>query len=170
MGVAPMAVPKDGPLGGVTGSHNAVQVLTDQAGPIFLRGPGAGRSETASAVAGDLIDLALGQTRPAFGLPASDLTDSSSGAATGDGVEAQMVILQVLDQPGVMAALTQTLAAHEVSVDQLLQPGGHEGQADLALITHEASPERLASAWQAVASQDYVVGAVEAYRIERFDA
>ena len=172
-GVAPMAVPKDGPLGGVTGSHNAIQILCDQAGPIFLRGPGAGRSETASAVAGDLIDLALGLARPAFGMAASNL-DTAQGNAAADGdsgpsSESHLVILRVRDEPGVMAALTQELAAHHVSVDQLLQPAGHDGFSDLALITHENSPERLAASWQALSGQAFVVSPIEAYRIERFD-
>ena len=52
--------------------------------------------------------------------------------------EARLCLLTVKDEPGVMAHLTQTLASNGVSVDQLLQPGGRDGQADLAFITHPA--------------------------------
>ena len=38
MEVAPMAVPKDGLLGNVTGAHNALQIMCDQAGEIFFEG------------------------------------------------------------------------------------------------------------------------------------
>ena len=169
MQVAPMAVPQDSALGRVTGSHNAVQIIADQAGAIFLRGPGAGRRETASAVAGDLIDLARGQGRPAFGVETAGLAVGEVERCSGaDSVEVQLAILRVKDAPGVMAALTQALALKEVSVDQLLQPGGHDGHADLALVTHPAEPSQLQAAWAAVGGQDYVLGAVEAYRIERF--
>ena len=165
-----MAVPKDGPLGSVTGSHNAVQIISDQAGQIFLRGPGAGRSETASAVAGDLIDLALGFARPAFGIAASSLKANSDSAGGQTSQEVHLAILRVKDEPGVMAALTQELASHGVSVDQLLQPGGHEGYSDLALITHANTAEKLAASWQALADQPFVLQPIEAYRIEQFDA
>ena len=161
--VAPMAVPKAGALGAVTGPHNAMQILCDQAGEIFLRGPGAGRKETASAVAADLIDLAHGQRRTPFG------TGTRAASASARPAEiCQLVILQLGDRAGVMAALTQALATQGVSVDQIMQPGGRDGAADVALITHPAAPVALATAWAYVGAQDYALAPVEAYPIERF--
>lgn len=161
--VAPMAVPKDGNLGSVTGSHNALHIISDQAREIFLRGPGAGRSETASAVMGDIIDLSLGHSRAPFGV-GERISVSSASELT----ETQLVILQISDEAGVMAALTKALAGQGVSVDQMVQPGGKDGSADVALVTHPASSHALVKAWTFIAAQDYVLAPIEAYPIERF--
>ncbi len=170
MRVEAMAVPSESMLGLTVGSHNAVQILADQADEIFLKGPGAGRSQTASAVAGDLIDLARGQARPVFGAALADLEALPARDGAGAAQETRLCILQVKDEPGIMAALTQVLAAHEVSVDQLMQPGGHDGTSDLALITHPTSSDKVASALAAVGEQDFLVSPLESYRIERFEA
>ena len=130
-----------------------------------MRGPGAGRKETASAVAADLIDLALGQRRSPFGIGKSVPATSSPSAKI-----RQLVILQISDRAGIMAALTQALASQGVSVDQIMQPGGKDGVADVVLVTHPADPISLATAWAYVASQDYVLLPVESYPIETFDA
>lgn len=170
--VEAMAVPMEGSLGSVTGSHNAVQIVADQADQIFLRGPGAGRSQTASAVAGDLIDLARGQTRPVFGVPASHLGGDLASSAAGDAQvdeETRLCILRIKDEPGIMAALTQVLAAHDISVDQLMQPGGQDGQSDVAIITHPGDGDKMKAALAALSEEAYMLAPVESYRIERFE-
>ena len=170
MQVAAMALPSDSLLGTTFGSYNAVQILADQAEEIFLKGPGAGRSQTASAVAGDLIDLACGHARPVFGAPLAKLRSPRPAPAVQVGQnEARLCILQVKDEPGIMAALTQVLAVHEVSVDQLMQPGGHDGVSDLALITYPTAPANVARALAALTEQDFLLSPLESYRIEQLE-
>ena len=163
--VEAMAVPIDSQLGQTTGSHNAVLVVSDQAQSVFLKGPGAGRSETASAVAGDIIDLARGLAAPAFWRS----PESGDGASV-DEQEARLCLLTVKDEPGVMAHLTQTLASHGVSVDQLLQPGGRDGQSDLVFITHPASRTALKNALAMLGNDAAIFGQIDSYRLERFGA
>ena len=170
--VQPMAVPVDSSLGRVRGSDNAIEIIADQAGSIFLQGPGAGRAQTASAVAGDLIDLALGQARAVFSISVEELGRSQTAnlSTTNPLKEARLCILQVKDAPGVMAALTQILAAQDVSVDQLLQPGGHDGCCDLAIITHPAHSENMQRAINVLNTQDFILSPIESYRLEHFEA
>jgi len=52
--VAPMLVAHDSPLN-VDGTLNVASILTDMAGPITVRGRGAGAEETASALLSDII-------------------------------------------------------------------------------------------------------------------
>src|SRR5207247_7091828 len=69
--VHPALVPVDHPLAQVEGADNAVFVEGDLVGRVLLKGQGAGGRPTASAVVGDLIDLARSirrgvQNRPSF--------------------------------------------------------------------------------------------------------
>ena len=55
--VSPRLVPAYNPLYGVNGVNNGVLVKADMVGEVMFYGPGAGKLPTASAVAGDLIDV-----------------------------------------------------------------------------------------------------------------
>ena len=61
-------VPMSSPLAAIKGPQNAILISGDPVGDIFLTGAGAGRGPTASAVVADIIDLALGDIRPVFGV------------------------------------------------------------------------------------------------------
>ena len=68
--VHPTMVPRDCDIARITGVTNAVAVDGDFIGSVMLSGPGAGGDATASAVVGDIIDLARGVRVPPFGRPA----------------------------------------------------------------------------------------------------
>ena len=59
--VAPVALPLDHPLAGVSGATNAVAFDTDLLGTVTVSGPGAGRIETAYALLSDLIAIHAGR-------------------------------------------------------------------------------------------------------------
>src|SRR5215475_5044270 len=73
--VHPTLVPKGSPVADTDGVFNAVVVQSDFAGDLMLEGRGAGAHPTASAVLSDIADIARGNLRPAFGLPAKDLRE-----------------------------------------------------------------------------------------------
>ena len=50
-----------------------VVIEGDFVGRMVLSGPGAGEGPTASAILGDIIDIARGPRVPAFGRPAASL-------------------------------------------------------------------------------------------------
>lgn len=69
--VAPVALPADHPLAGISGPLNAVAFHTDLLGTVTVSGPGAGRIETAYALLSDIIaihqrhtDVDTAPTRP----------------------------------------------------------------------------------------------------------
>jgi homoserine dehydrogenase len=72
--MTPCLVPSASPLGQLVGGTNMVVIEGDAVEQIVLRGPGAGEGPTASAVMGDVCDIARGITIPVFGQPAASLT------------------------------------------------------------------------------------------------
>ncbi len=72
--VEPCLVPADSSLGGVEDSYNAVFAEGDFVEKVLMTGRGAGRKPTASAVVGDIIDLAKGLDTPMFGVTTDKLT------------------------------------------------------------------------------------------------
>ena len=71
--VHPTMVPRDCDIARISGVTNAVAVEGDFIGSVMLSGPGAGGDATASAVVGDIIDLARGVRMPPLGRPAASL-------------------------------------------------------------------------------------------------
>ena len=63
-------VPKSSPIAQVDGVTNAVAIDADAVHELILVGPGAGGEATASAVVGDIADIARGIGCRAFGRPA----------------------------------------------------------------------------------------------------
>lgn len=133
--VHPAMVPREHPLAGVRGAFNAVFIEGAAAGELMLYGQGAGGLPTASAVVGDLIDatrnLLAGTTAPAPDrLPARLLP-------TQDLVTAFYLALDVVDRPGVLAAVTAAFGGHGVSIRSMEQEG-RDGGARLLFVTHRA--------------------------------
>lgn len=78
--VAPHLVPESNPLSGVEDVFNAVSITGDMVGDVMFYGRGAGKLPTASAVMGDVIDLAKNLTQnrhTAWGPGAEDMMVSS---------------------------------------------------------------------------------------------
>ena len=102
---------------------------------ITLEGPGAGGTETASAVVADLVSV--------VGTAGTGFLQNDACWRELERLDPKAwrspfyVHLDVADQPGVLAHAASRLAAHEVSIAQLLQRLG-DGQASLDLVLHEA--------------------------------
>jgi homoserine dehydrogenase len=133
--VHPAMVPKDHPLAAVRESFNAVFIEGAAVGDLMLYGRGAGGRPTASAVLGDVIDAAANRRR---------------GTSSGLGILGKArirhieelssqyyVALEVVDQPGVLAAVAGVFRDHDVSIVQVEQEGIGK-DARLILITHTA--------------------------------
>ena len=76
--VRPTLLSDEHPLARVNGGLNAVVVDADPVGRLTMIGAGAGAGPTASAVAGDLLDLSHGDKRPVFSGPGDTAPASAS--------------------------------------------------------------------------------------------
>ncbi|MFN5174500.1 MAG: homoserine dehydrogenase [Holosporaceae bacterium] len=118
--VQPCLLPRQHPLAGVDNVTNAVQLKANLAGQSLLEGPGAGGDATASAVLADLVDIAVGRRQPisvASTHPSAVVADNPLEKLAGRCYWR----LQVVDQPGVLAAVAAVLARHQISIESLLQ-------------------------------------------------
>ena len=145
--VHPAMVPLDHPLARVEGAENAVFVEGDLVGQVLLVGQGAGGRPTASAVVGDLIDLARSirrgvQSRPSFSF------DDRIGVIPMDDVKTRAYYrIRVEDRAGVVAAIGQVFAEEAVSISSFIQKDAwsHDQTVELVVTTHpslEASLQR----------------------------
>jgi homoserine dehydrogenase len=133
--VHPAMVPRTHPLAAVRDAFNAVFVEGDAAGPLMFYGRGAGGDPTASALLGDLVDAAANLRRggapPPRPLPAARIRPI-------DELRSEYYVdLEVLDEPGVLHAVSGVFAEHGVSIRSMEQEGLRD-EARLVFITHEA--------------------------------
>ena len=96
-----------------------VVVEVDNIGQIVLRGEGAGEGPTASAVMGDVIDIARGISIPTFGIPAAQLTQVPAAQSTTP--SAYYIRTSLRDAPCVLADIARGLGNSGVSRDRLRQ-------------------------------------------------
>ena len=143
--VSPTLVRVGTPLAEVRGAHNAISVVGDAVGSVFFHGPGAGQMPTASAVAADLIDTAVGRTALTF----RTLQLWSEREARVEARDPALapgrfyLRLQVEDHPGVLAEVAGALGKHRISIASVIQhePASDEGgtQVSLVIMTHTAT-------------------------------
>lgn len=162
--MTPCLVPADSPLGQLQGGTNMVVLEGDAVGQIVLRGPGAGRGPTASAVMADVIDLARGFRAPTFGIPAAQLARPVAAAVATPA--AWYLRMTLLDKPGALAKIATALGEAGISIDRMRQYG-HEGpNAPVLIVTHKATRDDVAHAMGMFAATGVLVGAPVALRIE----
>ena len=165
--MTPCLVPTDSPLGQLQGGTNMVVLEGDSVGQIVLRGPGAGEGPTASAVMGDVVDIARGVRLPTFGVPASQLKKAQPArAATPAPYYLRMTLL---DKPGALAKIATCVGDAGISIDQMRQinkPDVEDDNALVLIVTHKAAPADIAHAMSLFPKTGVLMGAPVAIRIE----
>jgi homoserine dehydrogenase len=152
--VQPAFVERSHPLAAVDGAFNAVMLQGDAIREITLEGPGAGGTETASAVVADLVSV-VGTAGTGF--LQNDACWRELKRLDGNAWQSRFYVhLDVADEPGVLAHVTSRLAANEVSVAQLLQHL-EEGRASLDLVLHHASLGQVRAALAEIATFPEVI-------------
>ncbi|WP_407713009.1 homoserine dehydrogenase [Corynebacterium camporealensis] len=139
--VHPTLVPQEHPLASVNKSFNAIFVEAKAAGELMFYGNGAGGNPTASAVLGDLVgasrNIIHGGRAPGenayANLPLADFGDVRTGFH---------INMEVADRTGVLAAISNVFADHDVSLRTVRQEDG-ESTARLIVVTHSAQERVL---------------------------
>jgi homoserine dehydrogenase len=147
--VQPALVDRRHPLAAVDGAFNAVMLQGDHIREITLEGPGAGGVETASAVVADLVSV-VGTSGTGF-LQNDACWRELDRLSPTEWRSPFYVHLEVSDRPGVLAHVTSRLAAHEVSVAQLVQRL-EDGGATLELVLHESPRGEVSAALREIAA------------------
>jgi homoserine dehydrogenase len=146
--VHPAMIPLDHPLARVEGPENAVFVEGDLVGQVLLVGQGAGGKPTASAVVGDLIDLARSIRRGVQSRPSFSFDDRIGVVPIGEVKTRAYYRIQAEDRPGVVAAVGQVFAEEGVSISSFIQKdaSSHNQTAELVITTHPSLESSLQKA------------------------
>lgn len=160
----PCLVPAHSPLGTLEGVTNMVVVEGDFVGRIVLQGAGAGEGPTASAILGDVIDIARGLIVPAFGRPARQLAPARRASAGSDA--AYYLRFALTDAPGVLARVATALGAAGVSINRLQQVEHAADEAPVLIVTHRTNRAALDAALAEITQYDICRAAPVALRIE----
>jgi len=152
--VHPTLVPTASPIAQVNGVYNAIHLVGDAVGDIVLYGQGAGSLPTASAVVGDIIDLARNRMYGSFArVPATSFQwESRKLLAIKPMAEIESryyLRCMVKDDPGVLSTISGILGKYEISISSVLQKGRKQGQpVPLVILTHCSSERGMQSALQ----------------------
>jgi homoserine dehydrogenase len=145
--VHPAMIPRSHPLANVRGAFNAVFVEAEAAGELMFYGRGAGGLPTASAVLGDVVAVARHRVAGGRG-PSESAYAQLRVLPMGQTSTRYHVSLDVADRPGVLAAVAQVFADHQVSIEtvrqQLHRSADGGPRAQLVVVTHRpATPPCL---------------------------
>ena len=162
--VHPAMISRSHPLASVREAFNAVFVECDSAGELMFYGRGAGGAPTASAVLGDLVAVARHRVSGARGARESAYADLAI-RPMGEAATRYHVHLEVADRPGVLAAVAQVVAEHDVSLSTVRQTG-HGDEAALVLVTHLAPDAALSATVEALRRLDVVREVAGVLRVE----
>jgi homoserine dehydrogenase len=169
--VHPTLVPKGSTVADTEGVFNAVVMKGDFAGDLLLEGRGAGAHPTASAVVADIVDIALGNRRPVFGIPAKHLAAYSNAPLMAH-EGGYYVALELVDRPGAVASIARILADEQISIESIVQRGkpaadAKRDTAPFILITHDTLGTAIRSAIGRIEKDGHVASKPRLIRIER---
>ncbi len=165
--VHPTLAPLSHPLAQAGGALNALFIEGPRVGRIFVQGPGAGAGPTAAAVAADIADVMTAAVRPVFQAPAGSLKPFDPINPSKMMGRAYLRFL-VKDEPGVIAAVSETLAEAGVSIESFLQkPVENAGGVPIVLTTHATAESVLAAAVERIAGLPAVLDKPRLLRIAR---
>lgn len=146
VGVYPMLLNKEHPLASVRDSFNAVFVHGDAVDDAMFYGRGAGELPTASAVMGDIIDVAR---NIAYGCNGriSCTCYRETPIKKFDEVENKFFLrMQVKNQPGVLASIATVFGSHGVSIARVVQKHIKGDLAELVIVTDKVREDYLKNA------------------------
>jgi len=172
--VHPTMVPLESVIAQVDGVTNAVAIESDVLGELLMVGPGAGGNATASAVMGDIADIAKSrpgsQSVPSLGRPALKL-EPYKRAQIQSHEGGYFIRLTVEDRAGVFASIATRMAENKISLESIVQrakrPMNDNGPQTIILVTHATREDSVRKAVGAIKSEGYLVGEPQVIRIER---
>ena len=158
--VHPTMLPKTHQLATVNGVFNAIYVTGDAVGETMFFGEGAGAGPAASAVMGDVLEVARHLALGISPLVGCTCTDDLAIVPMEDLKTKYYIRFAVADRPGVLAAMAGVFAKHGVSVRSVVQRGNSEhATVNLSYVTHTAAEASVRAVLAEIAQLDDVLRA-----------
>jgi len=171
--VHPTLIPKRRLIANVDGVMNAVLVCGDAVGPTLYYGAGAGAEPTASAVVADLVDVVRAMTSdpenrvPHLAFQPDAIVELPVLSA--DAIKtAYYLRLTAEDRPGVLADVSRILAAHQISIEALIQkePLAGETSVPIIMLTQLTLEREMNAAISEIEALATVSGKINRIRLE----
>ena len=171
--VHPTMIPFNNLLSNVNSTLNAVTVNGDAVGDILLYGHGAGMMPTASAVIGDVVDLArnlisgaTGGRTPALSYQRQNIRNIP--VMSMDDIYTHYYFrFSALDRPGVLSSITGVLGKNEISIQSVQQKGRKtNGTVPVVMLSHKAREADVRKALTEISALDVVGDQPVLIRIE----
>lgn len=156
LAVRPTLIPKEHPLAHVSGSYNALFVRGDAAGDLMFFGRGAGSMPTASAVLGDIISLLRNIQLGVAGSPALQLVRYTRVTADDKTEYRHYLRMTVQNQAGVFAKIAHIFGDADASMETVLQKRVQNGRAEIVIVTHELSSQKIDQLLRLLEAQEHV--------------
>ena len=157
-------------LSSVSDVFNAILIVGDAVGPVLLYGKGAGEMPTASAVIGDVIDLARNILE---GSPKRIQMDYYSSdrelevKAISSIISRYYLRFSVAGKPKVLASIDSILGEYGVSIASLVQKEASAKEfVPVVMLTHEAQEKNLQKAIIEIEKLDIIKQKTQIIRIE----
>jgi homoserine dehydrogenase len=170
--VHPTMIPVNYPLADVNGVFNGIRLSGDFVGPVMFYGRGAGMEPTASAVIGDVVDIArnlvAGISRRCAPLGFGDdrvkkLTIKPMGEITSK----YYIRFNAYDRPGVLAKISGALGDNNISIESMMQTArSTNGTVPIVIMTHEAREKDVRMALSVIDTFDVIKEKSNLIRIE----
>src|SRR6056300_1650323 len=161
--VYPVLVDIKHPFASIRGALNAVLVEGKNISQLVFSGPGAGSAPTASAIIGDVLSACHQlESKQTNWYP---LRSSVAGSKSIESVESSWFIrLSVKDESGVLASIAGLFGEQNVSIESVIQEGRGDN-AELVLVTHEATEKNLTTAITNIANLEAVSSVTSTIRV-----
>ncbi len=171
--VHPTLIPADSLLSKVDGAMNAIAVHGDAVGRTLFYGAGAGELPTASAVVGDLMEIAreirrgrAGRVAPLAFLP--DHLEPLPVVPLGELVGRCYLVFHAADRPGVLGQIASVLGEHGISIESVLQKKAvvASGAVPVLVFTHPAREDAVRRALATIDRLPEIAAPTRLVRIE----
>ena len=168
----PTMIPFDHLLANVNGNFNAFHIIGDAADSIFLYGQGAGMMPTASAVVGDIVDIARDILKGIAGRIPPRVRDEEGIEAIRlrpfDQIKTNYYFrFSAVDRPGVLSRISGILGANDISIATVIQKGRKkDGAVPVVMTTYKARECDVSRAMEDIDELDIVMDKTMLIRIE----
>jgi homoserine dehydrogenase len=142
--VHPTMIPEDLLIARVSGVYNGIYLVGDVVGETLFYGKGAGAMPTASAVVGDIVEIARNILKGAAGrVPVASFQSAARQPQRLKPIEEiqSLYYLRIMaqDEPGVLSKISGILGKYNISISSVIQKGRRAGQTvPVVMMSHRA--------------------------------
>jgi homoserine dehydrogenase len=168
----PAFISKKEVIAGVDEVYNGISVTGDVVGTTILIGRGAGQDATSSSVISDIADAVFmlqGAPKPVIceedELVYNKLAEGLELSKPSELEGRYYLRIHVKDEEGVLAKISNILAAHHISFATVNQKELEDGTALIMVTTHKSNEVAIAAAKQALSAESVVIEKPVSFRI-----